>query len=288
MVKTPDTNRNNEIDLVELLLKGVIIIRDNFWTIVLFFVIGCALGATYFMTAQKQYLSKMIISSNILTNTYAKVLFDNVNDHLRDHDYKIVADALQITEDQTRQVVSLEIETLIKTEGNSTKDSDRYLITAHVYDKQVLPNLQQGVIKYLENNEFVKVRVKQQRNFLKQMLSSIDQELKELQQFKADLYNGKFFSSAKGNVMFDPTVVNSKVIELTQKKVEYENGLELSNSVQTIEGFTPFKRVDKPRLATSLIAGSIIGLFAVAGLITFKSVRRLLRLADASNSQNAA
>jgi hypothetical protein len=287
MVKTPDTTRNNEIDLVELLLKAVIIIRNNFWLIVLFFIVGCALGAAHFMTARKQYESKMIISSNILTASYATVLFENINNHLLDGDYAMVAADLKVSEEVVRQIAGLEIENLTKTEGNTMKESDRYLITAGVYDNNALPEIQKGIIEYLENNEFVKIRVNQQRAFLKEMIASFERELQELRQFKADIYDGKFFSTAKGNVMFDPTAVNTKVLELTQKKVEFQHTLELSNSVQVIEGFRPFQR-STPRLSTSLVAGSIFGLFAVGAFITIKSIRRLLQMADATDSKNAA
>lgn len=286
MVKTHDANRN-EIDLVELFLKAVIAVRDNFWLIVLFFALGCGLGAAYFMTARKQYESKMIISSNILTTSYAKILFDNINNHLLEGEYAMVAADLKVSEDVVKQIAGLEIENLSKTEGNTIKESDRYLITARVYDNKVLPDIQKGVIEYLENNEFVRIRVNQQRAFLKEMIASIDKELGELRQFKTDIYSGKFFSAAKGNVMFDPTTVNTKVLDLTQKKVEFEHSLELSSSVQTIEGFTPFKR-SKPRLSTSLVAGSVFGLFAVGVLLVFKSTRRLLRLAEANASKHAA
>lgn len=286
MVKTHDANRN-EIDLVELFLKAVIAVRDNFWLIVLFFALGCGLGAAYFMTARKQYESKMIISSNILTTSYTRILFDNINNHLLESEYAMVAADLKVSEDVVKQIAGLEIENLSKTEGNTIKESDRYLITAKVYDNKVLPDIQRGVIEYLENNEFVRIRVNQQRAFLKEMIAGLDKELGELRQFKTDIYSGKFFSTAKGNVMFDPTTVNTKVLELTQRKVEFEHSLELSSSVQIIEGFTPFKR-SKPRLSTSLVAGSVFGLFAVGALLLFKSTRRLIRLAEANASKDAA
>lgn len=288
MVKTPEAPRNSEIDLVELLLRAVIIIKANFWLIVLSFLVGSGLGAAYFMASQKQYESKMIIASNILTTSYAKVLFENVNDHLLGSEYDVVAADFKLSEEMVRKIGSLEIENLTKSEGNVSKESDRYLITAQVYDNEILPHLQRGIVEYLENNEFVKVRVTQQRAFLKQMIATIDQELLELKKFKTDIYDGKFFSAAKGNVMFDPTTVNSKVLELTQRRAEYENSLELSSSVQTIEGFVPFKRVAKPRLTTSLIAGSTLGLIMVAAFIAFKSIRRILRIAEANEAKNAA
>ena len=288
MVKPPETHRNNEVDIIELLLKAVIIVRANFWLIVLFFILGSGLGATYFMTSKKQYESKMVISSNILTTTYAKFLLDNINEYLSEKGNKIVAEDLNITEDMTREIARLEIENLSKSEGSAIAESDRYLITVRIYDNKILPDLQKGVVAYLENHEFVKVRVNQRRAFLKEMITNIDQELKELKQFKSDIYDGKFFNIAKGNVMFDPTTVNSKVLELSQRKVEYEQSLELSSSVQVIEGFTAFNRVVKPKLFASLAGGTSLGLFFVGAFLAIKSVRRLLRLAEANDAKNAS
>ncbi len=50
-----------------------------------------------------------------------------------------------------------------------------------------------------------------------------------------------FFKATDGNVMFDPTAVNSKIIELTKEKINLQNALALANSVQVIEGFTKFE-----------------------------------------------
>ena len=118
MVKTPDPTRNSdEIELFDLFLKLVITLQNNFWLILLFFVLGAGIGFSYFMTTKKQYESKMIISSNILTTSYAKILFDNVNAHLMDGDYDILAKDLHITAENARQIASLQIENLTKAEG---------------------------------------------------------------------------------------------------------------------------------------------------------------------------
>ncbi|HTF21193.1 MAG TPA: Wzz/FepE/Etk N-terminal domain-containing protein [Chryseolinea sp.] len=289
MVKTPDSNRSNdEIDLLELLLKVVIIIRDKIWVILIFFIVGAGLGVTYFMAAKKEYESKMIISSNILTTSYAKILFDNANTHLREGDDEVLAKDLKMDAQAVDKIASLQIENLSQDGDSELKESDRYLITVYVYDQRILPSLQRGIVDYLERNEFVRVRVEQQRNYLLQMLSALEKELADLQQFKEEIYNGKFFSNTKGNVMFDPTAVNSKILDLTQKRIEFKNSLELINSVQLIEGFTVFKNPKKPTLVAAIGGGSMLGVFAVGLVVAFKSIRRLLRIAEAKNSQNAA
>lgn len=290
MVKSPGPNRSqdSEIDLIELLLSAITAIRNNFWWILAWFVIGSGLGIAYFLTTKKQFESKMIISSNILTTSYAKVMFDNANGHLADSDHETLASSFKMNVGEVKEIASLQIDNVSKAEGSELAESDRYLITARVFDQNILPSLQRGVIAYLENNDFVKIRVEQNRASLKQMLSAVNRELKDVQQFKNDIYSGKFFSSARGNVMFDPTSVNTKVLELTQKKVDYENAIQLSSSVQLIEGFATFKHHVNPRLSVSVLAGSFFGLVAAGALIAFKSIRHLLRLAEANSTKNAA
>ena len=289
MVKAPGSNRSSdEIDLLELLLNTISTIRNNIWLILAFFVGGTSLGVTHFMTTKKKYENRMIISSNILTTPYAKVLFDKANIHLRENDVQVLAKDFHISPEHLSKIASLKIENISEADGDELKESERYLITAEVYDQSVLPFLQKGIINYLEQNEFVRVRVEQQRNFLAQMIGTVEQELSDLQQLKAQISSGKFFNDAKGNVMFDPTSVNSKILEMTQKKIEYKNSLELINSVQLIEGFTPFKNHKSPSLMVSLVAGSMLGLFAVGALIAFKSIRHLLRMAEANSAKNAA
>lgn len=285
MVKTPQGQHTNEIDLVELLLKAVNTFRINFWLIAAFFVVGAGLGVSYFMTAQKQYESKMIISSSILTDSYATVLFDNINGHIGDGEYKLLSGILHLDEDQARQVSRISIQSL-KAAGEE-KENDRYVITARVYDQVVLPALQQGVLFFLKNNEFVKIRDEQKRVYLEEMISSVNRELGDLQRFKADIQNGKFFGDAKGNVMFDPTSVNTKILDLTEKKLEFENQLAISSSVHLIEGFSVFKHHASPKLLAALASGAFLGLFAVGVLIAFKSIRRMLQIAE-KHQKNAA
>jgi hypothetical protein len=289
MQKTPESDRRSgEIDLLDLLLKSVTIIRDNFSLIVIFFVLGTALGATYFLTTKKQYESKMIISSNILTTSYAKILFDNVNGHLKDADYALLAKDLNINPEDVHEIAKLQIENLSKSDGDQLKDTERYLITARVYDQRILPALQKGLIDFLEHNEFVRIRVEQQKNSLTQMKAAVEKELDDMQQFKVEIASGKFFSGTRGNVMFDPTTVNTKILELTQKRIDIQNSLQLINSVQLIEGFTAFKHHMTPSLKVSIVTGSILGLISVVMLIVFKSIRRLLRMAEANETKNAA
>lgn len=276
--------KRDEVDLMEVFLKLIITIRQNFWLIVLFFVLGSAIGFAYYASARKVYKSALVISSDILTNSYSKALVANINRHRREQDFEAIQKLLRVSDKVARGVIFLDVDKL--EEVNDLKEAEKFTITGEVADHRILPELQQGLVYYLENNDYVKVRVEQRKKYLDQMIAKVDQEIKDMEEFKKRIMNGSFFEAVKGDVMFDPTSVNSKILELTKEKLTLMNTRELANSVQVIEGFAQFEEPSSPKLAVALASGSTIGLFFVAILLAIKSVRKLLRMADAANTQS--
>ncbi|MEO8471035.1 MAG: hypothetical protein ABI477_02540 [Chryseolinea sp.] len=281
----PETKNANEVDLFELLVKLVLSIKENFWLFVFAFSIGIALGVTHFYISQKTYEGKMILSSGILTDSYAKILFENASQYLVEGNYAKFADAFEISEADSRSVRDLRMQALSKVED--LKEHDRFQVTIEVSDKAILERMQVGIVHYLENNAFVKVRVAQLKAYLTQMVASTEKEIKALEDMKTSISTGVFFQSAKGNVMFDPTVVNSKILELIDKKIGYENSLRLSDSVQVIEGFTSFEQQKSPKLLVSLISGAGLGMIFILIIVCYKSIRVILTKADQMNSRAA-
>jgi hypothetical protein len=271
-------SRQDEIDLLDLLLKGINVIRANLGLLVFLTLLGAAVGLLKYYTARKVFENKMVISSGILTRSYGKVLFDKLNRRMGESDTEAVARDLKISKETLRSIKKIQIEDLA--EEDVAKESDRFIVTVETYNQNSLPEIQKGLVYYLENNEFVKIRVEQNKNSLRQTLAKLDQEIAVLEEFKNRLFKGDFFQSNRGNVMFDPTVVNSKILELTKEKINLQNALELANSVQVIEGFTPFEKPAKPRLLYSLIIGTFTGFFLAGLVIVFKSVRKLVKMAD--------
>jgi hypothetical protein len=273
-------NKQDEFDLYDVFLKVVNIIRTNFWLILGFFLVGTLLGLSYYYSSKKVYETRMVVSSSILTRSYAETLLDKLNRHRREVNIKAIADLLKVSEGTARSLVHLETEIVSQTD--EAKEPERFIIKADILDQDILPDLQQGLVHYLANNEFVKVRVEQNKNYLMQMIAKVDEEIKDMELLKQKIITGEFFQRTQGNVMFDPTTVNSKILELTKERINLRNNLELVNSVQVIEGFTKYERPVRPRLSVSLVSGSFVGLIFVTILIAFKSIRKVLRMADAA------
>ena len=279
-----EVQKRNEVDLMEVFLKLIINVKQNFWLIVSFFVLGSVIGFVYYASAQKVYKSTLVISSDILTNSYSETLIENINRHRRDQNYDAIMKALHVSENVARNTRWLEVE---KVEAvTDLKESEKFVVTAEVLDVAVLSELQQGLVYYLANNDYVKIRVEQRKKFHDEMIARVDQEIKDMEAFKQRIMNGSFFETVKGDVMFDPTSVNSKIVELTKEKLTLENNRALVNSVQVIEGFSQFGVPSSPKLAVALASGSTIGLIFVGLLLAIKSIRKLLRMAEAANVES--
>lgn len=279
-METPKTS-SDEIDLMELFLKLVRMIKKNFTMIVSFFVVGTLLGSVYGMFGTKVYESKMMVTSDILTDAYNDKLGENLNDLLKEKNLELIANKLSLSKEESENLVSIKIESAQKEKPSQKEDEKRwFLITAKVLNQEVLDKLEKGIATYLENNEFVKIRIEQKKNFNRELIKKIEKEILTLENFKNKVYEGNFFENNKGNVMFDPTVVNVRIIELNKEKLKYENDLQIVNSVQIVEGFTKFNKPVSPNKAISLAAGATLGLFFVGILIAFKSIRKVVRMAE--------
>lgn len=276
---------SDEIDLVELLVKGVLLIKRNLFQIVIFFAIGSGLGFAYASLAPKVYESNMILSSGILTESYSKRLIENLNALIQEKNIIELSARLSLTQDETEVLNKFKIES-VKEKSTSAQDSDNasFLVTVELKDESLLPKLEEGLVNYLQDNDFVKIRVEQNKNYLKQMIQKVQAEIESLESFKASIYEGKFFQSTSGNIMFDPTTVNSKIIDLSKEKINLENSLQLVNSVQVINSFTKFDKPVWPKKSVSMAAGATFGLFLVGLMIAFKSIRKLVRFAEAHPS----
>jgi sulfite reductase alpha subunit-like flavoprotein len=274
--------RSDEIDLLELFLKGILTLKANFLAVLVLFLVGIASGLVYFYSSTKFYQNRMIVSSTILTQSYARVMFENANKLIGEGNVASLASQFKVSQAAVEKISSISVEGLSKTPGEEFKESERFVIIVETSGEQALPELQKGLINYLEDNDFVKVRVEQNRRTLQQMLSAVTQEINDLQELKARISDGRFFQVARGNVMFDPTTVNSKILELSERKLNYGNALELSSSVQIVEGFSELRKESRPRLTSSLVGGALLGFLLAGTFLAIKGLRRLLKIAESN------
>jgi hypothetical protein len=281
-----DSRNSDEIDLLALFTKAARAVKENLILIILLTLAGLGVGLASSFVVNKQYESQMIISSDILTFSYVDRIIGTLNELIKEEDRQELLKRLKIDEETAAKIKSIEVELLIRGKDEVLPENEKnYLVVkARTLDSKVLPSLQQGLIDYLQNNDYVKVRVKQRNDYLKTLIAEVDKQIKSLEELKGNIYSGAFFQGSKGNLSFDPTTVNSKIIELSKDKLEYQNRLELVSSIQIIEGFTPhYKPVTGRKFRSSMI-GALVGCIISLLVIALKSLDKELRKSEIQKS----
>lgn len=276
------TAESDEIDLIELLAKFIKVITNNVRLFIIAFIIGTILGGSFFQFAPKVYEGKMILLSDILTESYSERITESLDNLIKEDNDKLLSQRLGITEEEASSIQKVEIENVKQKESRDEKsESATFIVTVRTKNKNSLSNLQEGLINYLRNNEYVKIRVRQRENYYKSMIEKVGQEISSLDSLKKRLFSGQpIYSKSAEMMLVDPTNIYSKIIELNKEQITYRNGLELVNSIQLVEGFTVYNKPVSPKLSISLIAGSSLGIFFVFVLIAFKAIRKLVKLSE--------
>ncbi len=276
------STNHDEIDLMELLARIVIGVKSNFRFLLIAFLMGSTLGVIYYQFSPKSFESKMLISSDILTESYSKTMTGDLVKLIKEKNVTSLSSKLGLSESQAASLSDIEIKSAIEKSDNIKEQEKTYLtIVCRSNDNTIWPALQNGLINFFETNNFVKIKVNQRTKYFTQIIEKIDKELIDLNELKGKIASGQLTQSSKENlVLFDPTTVNSKILELNKEKIDLQNKLELVNSIQLIEGFTVFEKPVSPKLSFSLATGASFGLIIVGVILAFTSLRKIVSLSE--------
>jgi len=286
--KQANASSSDEIDLLELLAKVALGLKNNIISLVIAFVVGTGLGLAFYQLVPKVYESNMIIQSDILTESYGERIAESMDLLIREQNFEILGSRMGISLEKAAAIKKIKIESVKQKQTNTTeKENNTFIITVRTTDNTLLPDLQSGLINYLRNNEFVKIRVRQRQEYFKAMIEKVGQEISSLDSLKRRLFTGKpIYSKSAEMMLVDPTNIYSKIIELNKEQINYKNGLELVNSIQLVEGFTIYKKPVSPKLSISLASGASLGIFFVFALMAIKGLRKLVELSEEKLGKN--
>ena len=272
----------DEIDLLQLLVNVVKAFVSNLKLFIIALLTGTIGGLAFYQFAPKVFESKIVFTSEVLTYSISKAITDDVRVLIKEHNYDLLGQRLNMEAAEASQIDAIQLEIVIE-RSELLKESDKTIlaIRVQVTDKALFAKLQSSLIDYFENNEYSKIREKEQKKVLQGMIDKSTEEIAELEKLRVQFLKGELFQkSAAGTIMFDPTIINVRILDLTREKLQNLNSLAVSNSVQLIQGFTNFNKPISPKISISLATGASIGIFFAIALIIFKSFRKLLRFSE--------
>jgi hypothetical protein len=274
-----DSSSRDDIDIQELAVRIIRYLRNHFVFIVVACATGIGLGIAAYKALPNHYESQMVVLSDLLTKTYGDRMDESLNKLISEGNTSELSKRLNLSPEKVGfiQSVAIDCQLDVKTPQREKveKDETYFTITVDLADPSVLPEIQDAMLYYLRNNEWVKTRAAQRARQSTAIIQRIDREIQTVDSLKRVLFQ-------KGplrmeSIQFDPTLLYTGTIELTRLKWKEQQELELSGSIHLIEGFTVFQKPKDPKLATLVVLGFILGLAGAIGLLTVKHLIKLSR-----------
>lgn len=280
-------SRDQEIDLGQLLLGVVKVINKNKLLLTIMIVLGGIFGTLYYYIAPSVYESSMMLRSDILTEAYSTALTGNLKKLIDGHDDDVLAEKLNLSKEQASHLLDIKVEGIETPSLSDMTENLIFLISVEISDNSILPDLENGIKQYLENNEYVKKRIELRKEKFLTLTRRVRKDISELDSLKKDFLNGSVYNQQlKSNVIFlDPTEIYAKMMILYKEEISYLQSLELNDSIQLIEGFTVFSKAIAPKRIKSIMIGMAIGLVIALLIMLLREVGIYLKQLDEQSIQ---
>jgi uncharacterized protein involved in exopolysaccharide biosynthesis len=254
------TNKQDELDLLNLLEKGFSFFKNFGKLIIIFSLAGLGLGILYYMLTPKKYSSRLILHSKILTNQEEIEIIETWQNLLKKREYATLAAIINCNEEvlkKTNSIQAVEIQKLYVQDN-----PNGFIVDVMVLDTAILDDLQKGIIYGLENSYYVKERVETKKANLNDLIAKVIGEITNLDSTKKTVTNiitNK--NKTTSPLLIDVSGINTQWINLNEKLLNYQEELKFIRAVQVLQGFNKLKHPEGPKLLKSLVFSLAVGAF---------------------------
>lgn len=269
---------NDEIDLKDLLKKIIGVLSRGTKTIILSILLGAILGLAYFFNSSITYKSNMILSSEVLVLANVQGLLDPFNSLLEEGNFSLLSERLGIDEEMVAKIKEIEIKSVFEKETDNKEPVNYFEVTVTVTDNNILPQLQESIVRFLQNNEFVQKRVALKEDGLKTLIDRIDKEIAQIDSVKEKIGQSVPLSATSPNVvLMEPSNLYEQALKMVEKQQQYKMQLALVESFQIVQGFTPYEKPSSPSWIICLVTGLGGGLIIGFAILFFREMDRYVR-----------
>lgn len=271
-------SNDDEIDLKDLLKKIINILSRGTKTIILSVLLGAILGLSYFFNSSITYKSSMVLSSEVLVLANVKALLGPVELLIMEGNISVLAARLGVDKETAAKIKSIAVKSIFEKESDNKEPVNYFEVTATVTDNDILPQLQEGIVNFLQNNEFVQKRVTLKEEGLKTLIARINKEIAQIDSVKQKIGQSVPLSATSSNVvLMEPSNLYEQALKMVEKQQEYTAKLALIDSFQVVQGFTPYAKPSSPSWIICLVTGLAGGLIIGFAILFFREMDRYVR-----------
>ncbi|MEJ2192897.1 MAG: Wzz/FepE/Etk N-terminal domain-containing protein [Nitrospirota bacterium] len=247
--KNPQESRldDDEIDIYEIFL----VLKKRFRLILGVFLLGIALAAGVSFLQSPVYESDFLMRASVLSPSETVKIIDRLDGLLEEGDYEDVSSMLNV---RSRDVVSLRAE-------DSSKNEENWVdVTLDVRDPSLIRPLKDNVLRYLNENDYVRERVDLERESRLNLRSEILARLSKIENLSNEVINHIEKGRMK-DVGFNPIGLDKGIIDLKQRLKDVENEIQLLKGFEAVTEPIMPDRPARPRKALNIAVGGTASLF---------------------------
>ena len=243
-----DHKYDDEIDLVQVAVKAVSIVKQYKTFLALSIMAGILIGVVAFIVIQPIYKSTLVIEIPALEKHELQELISgykesviandrgNIQKHMKD------VEVVDVTSDKAQS----------------------FLITVTSSDKSVFPTLEASLTNFITSNKFVTTEWEQERTKLEETLKMLKAEEAKI----ASVLDRTFESKQVFDTDFSLADLAKLKVDMEKEKIALETQLKNRDALKVIQGFvTPSKAENKS--AVKIIGLSLVGSIVLACAIIF-------------------
>lgn len=297
MQQYPNNNPNpfasEEIDFLEV-IKNTLKVYKKWKKFLLYcLIIGTLLGGLFFFFTPKTYLTRMYVASNLLKGPSFIILMDDLQKHLKERNYGEVSAYLGLDIETVKKIDKVEVysaknfaekefnDLITQADNDDEKElnNSEFVIQALISDNLVAKQLEKGIIYYLENNTFSKMKSKQRKDGLRAVRTRLRSELSELDSLRYslnDMYTNKGKFGESSIIMSDPSAIYNNILNLFRTEITTNDDINTPDII-IVQGFTTFKKQHSPKLSICLMVGFFGSLVFSIFYIVYSELKRKLK-----------
>lgn len=256
--------RNDEIDLIELFLNIYIFFKKNFWILFISGIIGGGLGYSTKFLGTSHFESSMLIESYTVSNDLLIEYINNVQTILKDGNVKYLSKRMGIDSTNLIDLKTISVEDVY---DEKAKKSKGYLsVAVNVTNNDFLHYLSSGILKYMENEPYVKSEIQIFTEHNQDLISRIDEEIDKLKVLQE---NNLSQQKSNGDVSIynNQNSFQNELLALLKEKQKLEKQLKFASPFRIIQDFTIYQKPIRKTVTYTFSGGILFGFIAMVILI---------------------
>ena len=258
---------NDELNLKDLFTRLILFISRNFKLIFGIIFIGVISVILYQKFKTPYYETKAICMSGI--SEYERVeyeedwlqrtaidLVNHLEINVENRDYQALSRSLGIDIKTASNIKKIEAEQLYQKDMHEEFFTlNKFNILLKVYDKNIIADVQEGLIYYFNNNNYVNELYQRFKKSKQRVIEDINNEMKLLKEIrlKGIVDNTNFSSSLKVVNGYEKSTINNQITILSEYREKIRTQKEILKPLSFVQEFARVSKKEDDILIWSLI-----------------------------------